>query len=622
MTIRNMIQYGAAALLLLIALGGALAFYDVNKIRIGGPLETSNRQASDLMADILPPPAFIIEPYLEVTLAIEEPQRVKKHVQRLHELEKEYMVRRDIWLNSSLPDDIKQELRDAFKYSDDVWLATDNKLIPAVERGDRATALRIRNTEITPLFRKHRTAIDTAVAHIQTYQAELASNSLSSTRSIIVVLTILAIVILAGVSAFCWAMLTRVAKPLSETATTMRSMVSGDLSVEIKGDTRSDEMGDVARALVAFRQGEIDKRALEEVSKKQQIERNKIIDSLSVALRHLANGNVSYRIEDQFAGQYEELRMDFNSALTAVGSALRAVAEASDAIQIGTGEIAQASNDLSIRTEQQAAALEETSASMTTATSSVKETADAAKDANKAVRETHDAAAKGGQIVHDAISAMDEIEDSSKQISQIIALIDNVAFQTNLLALNAAVEAARAGEAGDGFAVVAAEVRGLAQRTADAANDVKKLITSSASQVENGVRLVGQAGETLDQIVERVSEITRLMTDIASSVEEESLVLVQVNSAVGEMDQMTQQNAAMVEESTASARNLANEATSLAGLVSSFQIDMPDNEVNMNGRMQQAAAVAMVEKNNAENTQSGSGPNTASGGEEGYAMAS
>lgn len=282
------------------------------------------------------------------------------------------------------------------------------------------------------------------------------------------------------------------------------------------------------------------------------------------------------------------------SALTAVGSALRAVSEASDAIQVGTGEIAQASNDLSIRTEQQAAALEETSASMTTATSSVRETADAAKNANQAVRDTHDAAEKGGQIVHDAIAAMDEIEQSSKQISQIIALIDNVAFQTNLLALNAAVEAARAGEAGDGFAVVAAEVRGLAQRTADAANDVKKLITSSAAQVENGVRLVGQAGETLDHIVERVSEITRLMNDIASSVEEESLVLVQVNSAVGEMDQMTQQNAAMVEQSTASARNLANEAVSLAKLVGNFQIDMPDNEVNLHGRMQQAAARASL----------------------------
>jgi len=622
MTIRNLIRYGAAALLLLIAFGGALAFYDVNKIRIGGPLETSNRQTADLMADILPPPAFVIEAYLEATLAIEEPKRLGKHLDRLAELEKEYQERRDLWLNGNLPENIKDELRVAFNHANAMWHETDTKLIPILRRGERDRAVRIKDQYITPLYREHRKAIDKAVKHISAYQAELVVNSDRSTRSIVIVLSILAVLLLAGVGAFCWTMLSRVAKPLSQTAATMRSMANGDLSVTIAGDGRSDEMGDVARALVAFRQAEIDKRALEEVSKKQQIERNKIIESLSIALRHLANGNVSYRIEDQFAGQYEELRMDFNSALTAVGSALRAVAEASDAIQIGTGEIAQASNDLSIRTEQQAAALEQTSASMTTATSSVRETADAAKNANQAVRETHDAAAKGGEIVHDAISAMDEIENSSKQISQIIALIDNVAFQTNLLALNAAVEAARAGEAGDGFAVVAAEVRGLAQRTADAANDVKKLITSSASQVENGVRLVGQAGETLDHIVERVSEITRLMTDIASSVEEESLVLVQVNSAVGEMDQMTQQNAAMVEESTASARNLANEATSLAHLVGSFQIDMPDNEVNMNGRMQQAAAAAMIGQNNASGGTGSKGSASPSDGEENYAIAS
>ncbi|MCB2014303.1 MAG: HAMP domain-containing protein [Sphingobium sp.] len=594
MTIRNLIRYGALALLLLIGVGGAIAFYDINKIRIGGPLETSNRQAAELMADILPPPAFVIEGYLEATLAIEEPKRLEIHMQRLATLEKEYKERRNLWQQSTLSDAIKNELNAAWQHSDKMWREVDARLIPVLKAGDRERAARVKDLYITPLYRDHRKAIDKAVTHITAYQGELVDTSQSSTRSAITILSVLAVLIVAGVGTFCWIMLSRVAKPLAQTATTMRAMVGGDLSTPIKGDLRADEMGDVARALVAFRQAEVDKRALEEVSKQQQVERNKIIESLSIALRHLANGNVSYRIEDQFAGQYEDLRMDFNSALTAVGSALRAVSEASDQIQIGTGEIAQASNDLSIRTEQQAAALEETSASMTTATSSVKETADAAKNANQAVRDTHDAATKGGEIVHDAISAMDEIEQSSKQISQIIALIDNVAFQTNLLALNAAVEAARAGEAGDGFAVVAAEVRGLAQRTADAANDVKKLITSSASQVENGVRLVGQAGETLDHIVERVSEITKLMNEIASSVEEESLVLVQVNSAVGEMDSMTQQNAAMVEQSTASARNLANEAVSLARLVGNFQIDMPDNEVNIQGRMQQAAAAASI----------------------------
>jgi methyl-accepting chemotaxis protein len=353
-------------------------------------------------------------------------------------------------------------------------------------------------------------------------------------------------------------------------------------------------MGDVARALVLFRQAEVDKRTLEQAGIESQKEREIVIDDLSIALKHLANGNVSYQIERTFTGQYEELRQDFNSALTALASALRVVAEASEAIRGGSSEIAVASNDLSARTEQQAAALEETSASMTTATGSVRETASSAEEANLAVHETHEAANKGGEIVHDAIAAMDEIEQSSKQISQIISLIDNVAFQTNLLALNAAVEAARAGEAGDGFAVVAAEVRGLAQRTADAANDVKHLITSSAAQVANGVRLVGQAGETLDHIVERVNRITALVQEITSSVKEESLVLVQVESAVSEMDRMTQQNAAMVEQSTAAARSLASEAEMLASLVGNFKIDMPDNQQNLRSMVQFATAESLA----------------------------
>ncbi len=592
MTIRKLIQLSAFALILLLGVGGVIAVREIHEISIGGPIEARQRETADLMADILPPPNYIIEPYMSVTLAVEDTEHSASHIEKLPKMEKAYRARRNLWLKANLPSGVAENLRQAYESADKFWDSVDTQFIPAIRRGDVAAADRYHDTVITPAFERHQAAIDNAVAELSVHQQKLAEEAEGSLHDIYMILSAVALLVIAGVGLFCWFMLGRVSRPLARTAETMRAMVNGDLSAAIEGDTRPDEMGDVARALVAFRQAEVDKRSLEEMGRQQQAERTRIIDSLSVALRHLANGDVSYRIEDQFQGQYEELRMDFNSALTAVGSALRAVSETSDAIRLGTGEIAQASNDLSIRTEQQAAALEETSASMTTATGSVRETAEAAKEANTAVQDAHDAAEKGGQIVHDAIAAMDEIEQSSKQISQIIALIDNVAFQTNLLALNAAVEAARAGEAGDGFAVVAAEVRGLAQRTADAANDVKKLITSSAQQVENGVRLVGQAGETLDHIVERVSEITKLMHNIAASVEEESLVLVQVNSAVGEMDQMTQQNAAMVEQSTASARNLASEAEALAKLVGNFQIDMPNNDLPLASRAFRSSAVA------------------------------
>lgn len=594
MTIRRLIQLCALALTLLLSVGGIVAVKDINMIRIGGELESQQRKFLLLGGDAVPPALFVVRPYLEMTLAIDEPERRDFHIGNIEKLKAEYLDRKDFWSKQELPAEMRSKLNSALIEADKLFELADHKLIPSLRRNDLAEARHIHSALMAPHYRQHRATMDKMVAALNKETDAIQAEGSKTLSSAVWVLSILGLILLVGVGAFTWIMLNRVAKPLSRTAETMRAMVNGDLSAAIEGDTRPDEMGDVARALVAFRQAEVDKRALEEMTRQQNVERTRIIEALSVALRHLANGDVSYRIEDQFEGQYEELRMDFNSALTAVGSALRAVSEASDAIRLGTGEIAQASNDLSIRTEQQAAALEETSASMTTATGSVRETAEAAKEANSAVLDAHDAAEKGGQIVHDAIAAMDEIEQSSKQISQIIALIDNVAFQTNLLALNAAVEAARAGEAGDGFAVVAAEVRGLAQRTADAANDVKKLITSSAAQVENGVRLVGQAGETLDHIVERVSEITKLMQNIAASVEEESLVLVQVNSAVGEMDQMTQQNAAMVEESTASARNLASEAESLSKLVGNFQIDMPNNDVPLTSRAYRGSSIAQA----------------------------
>ena len=584
MKIKTMVQFGALALVALLISGAVLATSRINEIRMGGPLQLENQKVSDLVADILPPPAFIIEPFMEAVLSVEDTEHSDIHVKRLKGLKGDYDKRKQVWLSSDLPTDVRSALVKAFNHSDAFWKEVDARFIPAVERQDIVAAQVSHDRYTTPYIEQHRAEIQHAVKAAIAYQEQLHATSAEHLHNALILLSVFGGAALAGVGLFCWAMLSRVVSPLAKTADTMSVMASGDLSRTIVGEDRSDEMGDLARALFKFRQAEKDKRALEAANEDARKEQAMVVDELGVALRHLANGNVSYRIDTQFSGKYEELRKDFNSALSAMASALSAVADASEAIRAGSGEIAQASHNLSIRTEQQAAALEETSASMTTATSAVQETVSSAREANDAVRETSAEASKGSKIVHDVVVAMDGIEHSSKQIGQIISLIDNVAFQTNLLALNAAVEAARAGEAGDGFAVVAAEVRGLAQRTADAANDIKKLITTSAQQVENGVQLVGQAGETLDRIVERVNRITDLIRDMAGSVEEESLVLSQINVAVGEMDQMTQQNAAMVEQSTAAARSLANEAVALSHLVGNFTITIPDNEKQLHHR--------------------------------------
>jgi methyl-accepting chemotaxis protein len=264
--------------------------------------------------------------------------------------------------------------------------------------------------------------------------------------------------------------------------------------------------------------------------------------------------------------------MDFNKAHKNLSSALGRVNVSTDAITAGSGEISQAAEDLSKRTEQQAASLEETAAALDEITATVKKTAEGARHARDVVTRATEDAQSSGKVVQDAVGAMAAIEKSAKEIKQIISVIDEIAFQTNLLALNAGVEAARAGDAGKGFAVVASEVRALAQRSAEAAKEIQTLISSSSDQVESGVKLVAGAGQALQRISAQVSEINGIVGGIAASAAEQATALGEVNTAVNQMDQVTQQNAAMVEETAAASANLANEAATLAALVGQFDL--------------------------------------------------
>lgn len=300
-----------------------------------------------------------------------------------------------------------------------------------------------------------------------------------------------------------------------------------------------------------------------------------VVTALAGGLAKLADGDLTHRIDDPFAGDYEKLRADFNSAVATLQEAMKVIAANADGITGGAREITSASDDLSRRTEQQAATLEETAAALDQITATVKKTATGAGQANATITAARGDAERSSQVVSETVAAMGGIEQSAKQISQIIGVIDEIAFQTNLLALNAGVEAARAGDAGRGFAVVASEVRALAQRSSDAAKEIKGLINESSRQVEAGVSLVGRTGEALGAIVSKVAEISSLVAEISASAQEQSTALVEVNTAVNQMDQTTQQNAAMVEQSTAASHSLTHEAETLTQLVSKFQIGAP-----------------------------------------------
>ena len=301
-------------------------------------------------------------------------------------------------------------------------------------------------------------------------------------------------------------------------------------------------------------------------------ERELVIGAFGSALARLADGDLTHRLTQDLPAEYEQLRTDFNTTAEQLKATMEQLAEASGAVQSGAAELSVAADALSRRTEQQAASLEETAAALDEITATVRGTAENAGHARDVVTVATTNAQKSGEVVRQAITAMNEIEGSSKQISQIIGVIDEIAFQTNLLALNAGVEAARAGEAGRGFAVVASEVRALAQRSAEAAKEIKTLISASSEQVGSGVSLVRETGGALQTLAEQIGEINAVVRQITSAAEEQATGLAQVNTAVNQMDQMTQQNAAMVEQTTAAGRALTREADTLNGLVGRFDI--------------------------------------------------
>ena len=320
----------------------------------------------------------------------------------------------------------------------------------------------------------------------------------------------------------------------------------------------------------------------------------RVVTELASGLKALSEGKLIATIDEPFEGEYEALRSDFNSALDQLTATMQKIMSTAVAIQNGAVEMSQASDDLSKRTENQAAALEETAAALDEVTATVQETAKAAEEARGVVTSARTDAETGGQVVRETVGAMGAIKESSEKISQIIGVIDEIAFQTNLLALNAGVEAARAGEAGRGFAVVASEVRALAQRSSDAAKDIKDLISASAQHVNTGVSLVDQTGTALDKIVTQVANVDALVSDIASSANEQATGLAEVNSAVNDMDRVTQKNAAMVEESTAACHNLTSESDQLTRMVKHFDTGAPsenyeDSQSNYNSGALRAA---------------------------------
>ena len=356
----------------------------------------------------------------------------------------------------------------------------------------------------------------------------------------------------------------QIARPITKLTSAMAELASGRHDIVVRAAGRTDELGDMARAVEVFRDTAAAKVA-------DDHDRAAAMTAIGSGLRRLSDADLTARVAD-VPPAFRILSDDFNTATASLSRVLGEVRGSVHSIKHNSGEINQAALDLAQRTEQEAAALQQSAAALDEVTKSIRDGAGAAIGASSSMAQARDEAERGGAIVRQAIGAMQGIEQASDEIAAIISLIDGIAFQTNLLALNAGVEAARAGEAGKGFAVVASEVRALAQRSADAATEVKTKVTSASTHVRAGVDLVDQTGQALSRIIQSVAAVSGSIDSIAQSSDHQAKSLGQINVAIGEMDQMTQENAAMVEQTSAAARQLVAEAQALAASVATFEI--------------------------------------------------
>ncbi len=574
MTIEQFSKRGAMAMGGLLAAVLVFVCFSVNYVRYGGALSEQDQLLNNFEQSTQPPALYLVEAFALANVMGIHKDAYEINDRKLAALERTYREAQAKWAEADIDPELKRQLaEDRETNGAKFWSEVNDRLKPAARRQDAAaTAASLRR--LLMIFRAHRNGSDALIQTSRRIAEAERATAAWTTAAIFTAIVGSGLLLLASFFAAFVMLRRKVLAPLAATGDTMRAMAAGAHDVGVTEHHRPDEIGTMTRAIETFRAALVS-------DKRRAAAQTEIVETLGTALDRLANGDLTYRIAylpevvvetERRKKERPNLRKMYNVSISRLEEMIGAVRATSAGVQTSADEIRAASEDLSLRNEQQAASLEETAASVGTTVALTRQSAESAGAARHAIAQTHARATEGGAVVGKAVAAMGAIEQSAKEITQIIDVIDGIAFQTNLLALNAGVEAARAGEAGKGFAVVANEVRALAQRSADAARDIKALIDKSTAHVGDGVSLVGETGTLLAEIVAQVGSVTEQVNEIAETTAAQASNLEQVNAAVGSIDLMTQQNAAMVEQSTAATRSLSSEAQRLGELVALFKV--------------------------------------------------
>lgn len=587
---RSLAFFGIIVSVGILASIGVMRFA-LNELKVNGPAYEQIIHGKDLIADILPPPLYLIESYLMTSEIVLNPEKMEKNLARLKQLETDYKTRQAYWQGTDLPENLQDSLQNKVIAKGNLfWSELHINFVPSVEKNDTA-AMRTNLATLETLYRDH----EASVLELVTASTDFLTASEATAREQTSFWSLTSLIVgLGSVALFLggiWLLQRNAIRAITKTADYMATLAQGDLETEVPFLGRSDEVGQMAQSISVFRQAGIEKRKLElanleqaelaEEQRKARMEEvrinaenmQKVVKELGAGLDRLSKCNIRLTLDEPFAGGFEQLRNDFNTSMGVFQETLVEVLNKASEINQGCHEIRGASNDLLTRTEKQAAALEDTAAALHEITSNVKLTSDRVNSTRTRTQAARKDVETSNLVVTKAISAMERIENATMQISRINGVVDEIAFQTNLLALNAGVEAARAGDSGRGFAVVAQEVRELAQRSSAAAKEINSLIAKAKIEVADGVKNVSETGKSLTAIENHISEISSDVDQIAYACNEQSIGLTGVNNSINEIDAITQKNAAMVEEATAATNVLADDANTLSELVGRFQLN-------------------------------------------------